>query len=392
MISSLTQVLERHWSTPLAGNTDSGYASIDTVSLRAALEKVPDPRARRGVRYPFSGLLLVLVCAVFSGAQSLTMIAEWARHAARTGNLFSSGRVPSLATIHRLAARIDPVALDDAVSAWVRDQTRDQTRERDRVPVVAVDGKEARGAKNGGGTRVFLMGALDHATGTVIGQESIGEKTNEIPHFATLMDRLGDLCGVIITADALHTQREHATYLHGRGAHYVLTVKENQRALRKRISSQTWSTRPVQHTCREKGHGRTTTWQITVQPAQQWIDFPHAQQTIRLTRDRHDHKTGAKTREHVFAITSLPADQATPEELAGYIRGHWGIENRLHWVRDVTYREDVSQIRTGNGAHVMASVRNLAISIHRLAGAGNIAQALRTAMRDPQIARQLTRL
>lgn len=206
------------------------------------------------------------------------------------------------------------------------------------------------------------------------------------------MGRLGDLSGVIITADALHTQREHADYLHHRGAHYVLTVKENQRALRKRISSQTWSTRPVQHICREKGHGRTTAWQVTTQPAQDWIDFPHAKQTIRLTRDRHDHKTGEKTREHVFAITSLPADQATPEELAGYIRGHWGIENRLHWVRDVTYREDASQIRTGHGAHVMATFRNLAISIHRLAGATNIAKALRTAMRDPQIARQLTGL
>lgn len=165
MISSLTQVLERHSSRPPAGITESGYAAIDTVSLRAALEKVPDPRARRGVRYPFTGLLLTLVCAVFSGAQSLTMIAEWARHAARTGNLFPSGKVPSLATIHRLAAQIDPVALDDAVCAWVRDQTG----ERDTVPVVAVDGKEARGAKNGGGTRVFLMGALDRATGTVIG-------------------------------------------------------------------------------------------------------------------------------------------------------------------------------------------------------------------------------
>lgn len=388
MISSLTQVLERHSSTLPAGTSESGYEAIDTVSLRAALEKVPDPRACRGIRYPFTGLLLILVCAVFSGAQTLTMIGEWARHAAATGNLFPSGKVPSLATIHRVAARIDPVALDAAVSTWVRDQTRERTT----VPVIAVDGKEARGAKNGAGARVFLMGALDHATGTVIGQESIGEKTNEIPHFATLMDRLGDLSGVIVTADALHTQREHAKYLHGRRAHYVLTVKDNQRALRKRISSQTWSTRPVQHTCREKGHGRTTVWQVTTQPAQDWIGFPHAKQTIRLTRDRHDHKTGAKTREHVFAITSLTADQATPEQLAGYIRGHWGIENRLHWVRDVTYREDASQVRTGHGAHVMASVRNLAISIHRLAGATNIAEALRTAMRDPQIARRLTGL
>ena len=107
-------------------------------------------------------------------------------------------------------------------------------------------------------------------------------------------------------------------------------------------------------------------------------------------RDRHDHTTGEKTREHVFAITSLAADQATPEDLERYIRHHWGIENRLRWVRDVTFNEDSSQIRTGNAAHVMATIRHLAISVHRLAGATNIAKALRAAMRNPKIAHQLT--
>ena len=154
-------------------------------------------------------------------------------------------------------------------------------------------------------------------------------------------------------------------------------MKNNQRALRDRISSQTWGGRPIQHACREKGHGRTTTWQATRQRAQEWIGFPHANQTMRLTR------------EHVFVITSLPADQANAEQLADYVRGHWGIENRLHWVRDVTYREDTSQIRTGNAAHVMASIRNLAISIHRLTGATNIAKALRSGIRNPNIAQQL---
>lgn len=110
---------------------------------------------------------------------------------------------------------------------------------------------------------------------------------------------------------------------------------------------------------------------------------------MRLTRDRHDHKTGVKTREHVFVITSLTADQAGPEQLADYVRGHWGIENRLHWVRDVTFDEDRSQVRTGNAAHVMASIRNLAISVHRLAGETNIAKALRAAMRHPEIAYKL---
>jgi len=293
---------------------------------------MPDPRHRRGVRYPFLDLLQIIVCAVISGAQTLTMIAEWAQETATRQGFPPSTRIPSLTTFHRIIAGIDGQALDTVINDWVHTRTRQANAKAGIRPVVAVDGKEVRGAKNAGQGRVFLFAALDHTTGMVIGQESIGEKTNEIPHFAALMGKIGDLDGVIVTADALHTQRGPAEYLHKHRAHYVLTVKNNQRGLRERISSHTWAGRPIQHACQEKGHGRTTTWQATVQPAQQWIGFPHAKQRMRLTRDRHDHQTGARTREHVFVITSLPADQANPEQLADYIRGHWSIENRLHWV------------------------------------------------------------
>ena len=394
MLSSLTDTIGRHLTAGVVLDLEGQAAAQHTaMTLRQALSRMPDPRHRRGVRYPFLDLLQIIVCAVISGAQTLTMIAEWAQEAAAAQGFPQTTRIPSLATFHRVIAGIDGQVLDTVINDWVHARTRQANTTADARQVVAVDGKEVRGAKNGSNARVFLFAALDHATGAVIGQDSIGEKTNEIPHFATLMGKLGELDGAVITADALHTQREHAEYLHKHGAHYVLTVKNNQRGLRDRISSQTWAGRPVQYTCREKGHGRTTTWQATVQPAQDWIDFPHATQTMRLTRDRHDHKTGTRTREHVFVITSLPADQAGPEKLADYIRGHWGIENRLHWVRDVTFDEDRSQIRTGNAAHVMASIRNLAISIHRLTGATNIAKALRAAMRNPKIAGQLiTRL
>lgn len=118
------------------------------------------------------------------------------------------------------------------MTSWVREHVTPRA--------IAIDGEEVRGAKNGAGSRVFLMAALDHDTGTVIGQESIGEKTNEIPHFAMLIDQLGDVTGLIITADALHTQHGHAQLLHERGAHYVFTVKANQKRLRERIASQTW--------------------------------------------------------------------------------------------------------------------------------------------------------
>lgn len=359
-------------------------AGTPPSTLADALAQVPDPRGRRGMRYPLAEVLAVLACAVVAGSRTFTMIAEWALDAAASRPVTASGQVPTLSTIHRIATLVDAASIEKALHAWTRAQVK--------VEAIAIDGKEVRGAKNADGSRVFLMAAITHESGCVIGQEAIGEKTNEIPHFPVLLDQLGDLTDTIITADALHTQHDHAHTLHARGAHYVFTVKRNQPGLHDRIASQTWARLPIQHTIREKAHGRITTWAITCQTAQPWIGFPHAAQTIRLTRDRVDLRTGETSREHVYAITSLNPRDAPPARLAALIRGHWTIENRLHWVRDVTYDEDRSQIRTGNAPRLMATLRNLAISIHRLAGATNIAAATRTAMRNPEHTRQLTGL
>lgn len=381
MPSSPLDLLERHLETTAEPGTE------ELTSLRQALSAVPDPRARRGVRYPFTDLLLVFVAAVLCGAKSLTMITEWAARAHRTRPLFDSGRVPSLTTIHRLIATIDPVALDTAIGLWISTRTPNTG-----LRAIAVDGKEVRGAKKASGQKIFLMAALDHHAGTVLAQEAIDMKTNEIPHLPMLLDRLGDLDGTVITADALHTQTRQAQAITARGGHYVFTVKANQPRLRDRIASQGWSKRQPGYQRREKAHGRTSTWSVTTQPSQDWIGFPHAVQTARIIRSRAEHGSGEKTAEQVFVITSLPPEVAGPAELAELIRGHWGIENRLHWVRDTAYGEDASQVRTGRGAHVMATLRNLAVSTLRIAGCTNITAALRSLDHDPETVRRLTGL
>jgi len=383
MPSSPTGLLSRYFEH------DREVSGLELPSLRQALSAIPDPRAMRGVRYPFTDLLLVFVAAVLSGARSLTMITEWAARAHRDRALFGYGRAPSLATIHRIAVLVDPVALDAAVAGWTTART---TMPDTALPAVAVDGKEVRGSKHANGERVFLMAALDHDTSIVLAQEAIGVKTNEIPHLPVLLDRLGNLEGKVITADALHTLAVQAKAIVARGGHYVFTVKANQRALRDRIASQGWSHRTPGYRAREKAHGRTSTWEAAVQPAQDWIKFPHACQTMRIIRGRAEHETGQKTGEQVYVITSLPPELAGAKELANLIRGHWGIENRLHWVRDTSYREDASQVRTGNAAHVMASLRNLAINILRLAGHTNISATLRALDHEPETVRQLTGL
>jgi predicted transposase YbfD/YdcC len=224
----------------------------------------------------------------------------------------------------------------------------------------------------------MVMACLDHHTGVVLGQVEIDEKSNEIPQFATLLDTVEDLTDVVVTADALHAQRGHAEYLHKRGAHYALTVKGNQKTLRDQLAGLPWSEVPVGHRETDDSHGRRVTRTYKVVTIAAGIVFPHAVQAVRITRTR-TRKGSAKraTTETMYAVTSLTAEQAQPAELASYIRGHWHVENKLHWVRDVTMGEDLSRVRTGGGPRMMASLRNLAISLLRLAGHTNIAKALR---------------
>jgi predicted transposase YbfD/YdcC len=192
-----------------------------------------------------------------------------------------------------------------------------------------------------------------------------------------------NLTGVVITADALHTQREHVEYLHARGAHWVLSVKGNQPRLRRQLAELPWRQVEADHRSVETSHGRREIRTLKVVTIAAGILFPHAAQAIQLTRKTHPADRMGKWRtETVYAITDLRPHQAHPHELATWIRGHWEIENALHWVRDVTFAEDLSQVRTGAGPQVMASLRNLVISLHRLAGATNIAAALRHHARD----------
>ena len=269
---------------------------------------------------------------------------------------------------------LDADALDDRLGAWAAARASPPSTGRRRV---AVDGKTLRGSATTDQPGRHLLTALDHAHGVVLGQVEVATKTNEIPMFRRLLDRI-DIAGAIITADALHAQRAHADYLlDQRRAHYVLTVKRNQPHLHAQLSALPWRQVPVAHEARERGHGRAEWRTVKLTAVVAGLGFPHAAQAIQIIRRRRPLGDKKWSTETVYAITSLTATQASPTELAQVIRGHWGIEDRLHWVRDVTYDEDRSQVRTANGPRVMASLRNAAITALRLTGATNIAAALR---------------
>ena len=186
--------------------------------------------------------------------------------------------------------------------------------------VIAVDGKTLRGPASGGDPGDHLLAALDHAHGAVLGQVEVGAKTNEIPMFPS--------CWAAWTSPARSsppmrcTQRGHATYLAGRGAHFLLTVKRNQPGLFAQLAALPWRQVPVAHDARERGHGRDERRTLKVTAVAAGLAFPHAAQAIQIVRRRK--LTGKKkwSRETVYAVTSLTATQASPAELAAIIRGH----------------------------------------------------------------------
>lgn len=347
--------------------------------LLQVLARVADPRARRGVRHRLETILRVAVCAVLAGARSYVAIAEWAADAdeATRVELGVDGSPPSESTIRRVLQRLDADGFDEHLGVWAQHATTP----RAGVRCVAVDGKTLRGS---GGTRParHLLAAFDHATGVVLGQVDVPADTSEISLFPTLLDRL-DVSGVVVTADALHTQRSHAQYLAARGGHYVVTVKANQPGLHGQLRSLPWSDVPIGHTTADRAHGRVERRVYKIVTVTAGLVFPHAAQAIQVTRRRRSLSGKKWQTQTVYAVTSLTATQTAPARLAELIRGHWSIEDRLHWVRDVVYDEDHSQIRTGNGPRIMACLRNLAITILRLTGTTNIAAALRHHARQP---------
>ena len=348
--------------------------------LLTALETVTDPRDRRGVRYPLASILALAVTATIAGARSFAAIGQWAaattcEHLAAFG--LAGTAAPDESTLRKLFARLDADALDTALGMWMWTRTFVAGQRR----VIALDGKTVRGARRRpDGTAPHLVAAFDHSAGAVLGQICVQEKSNEIPAARTLLAQM-DLDGTVVTMDAMHTQTDTATLVTGAGGDYVFTVKGNMPTLHAMLKTLPWKGIPaVRTTVRDRGRTITRTIKVVAAPA--WVEFPGAAQVAQLRRTVTN-KDGKRTVEVVYLITSADCIAASPQVLASWVQGHWAIENRLHWVRDVTFGEDLSQVRTGQAPRIMATCRNIAVGLLRLAGWDNIAAGLRHHARHP---------
>jgi predicted transposase YbfD/YdcC len=245
-------------------------------------------------------------------------------------------------------ARLDAEALAAVIGAWLAD--RDHPGQQQRRRAVAVDGKTLRSASGAQGRQVHLRAAMDQATRAVLAQRQVDGAPGEVPAFQLLLADL-DLAGVVVTADALQTHREAAEFLvTGKQAYRLFVVKANQPTLLDRCARLPWHRIPVLDRTRDRGHGRVelrTLKAVTVHH----FGFPHTAQVIQVTRKTRQLRTRRWRTVTVYAITSLTFAQASPARLADYLRGHWAIENGLHYLRDTTFAEDGSELRTGAGPH-----------------------------------------
>ncbi|THA33852.1 ISAs1 family transposase [Streptomyces sp. A1277] len=347
---------------------------------------MPDPRARRGIRYPWAALLTAAAAAVLAGAASVTAIGEWVADAPqrilallgfRPDPLTGLVHPPHATTVRLVLASADGDALDRAIGDFL--QERKAPAPSSGRKVIAVDGKTLRGTRTANRPATALIAAMTHS-GEVLAQRQIDGKSNEIPAFVPLLNGI-DLTDALITADALHTQHDHAAYLHERGAHCLAVVKRNHPGLHERIRRHPWREIRLDHAERARAHHRNEIRRLKT-AASAHIDYPHARQALQVVRWRRDLGTGKLTIERIYLVTSLPPGAADGSELAAWIRGHWRIENQLDHVRDRTFHADASHIRTRHLPRVMAGPRNLAIGVHRQDGHTNIAAALRRTARD----------
>lgn len=402
------------------------------VALRAAegaplpecFARVPEPRSPQGLRHRLPVVLTLCAGAVVAGRSTLAEVTTWVEHApapllAAVGAwrhpVTGAYHAPSADTVVRVLALLDARLLAREVGAFLSGRAR-RARTlatttvgtgpvavaagggRPARRVVSLDGKALRGAVGADGYARFLFAAYDHG-GVVLAEHEIAGKSSEVSEVAPLLrelDAYDPLDGAVLVADALHTVKAHAELIVGElGAHFVFTAKDNTPALAHACrQTSDWTKARAGDVEESRGHGRHERREIRLAEATDDVRArqPHARtvaqirryvtRTVTKGKGRHRTTRKLKTMVIVYVVTSLSLGEVTAAELAGYVRGHWRIENQLHWVRDVTFREDASKVRTGSLPRIMATLRNLAISLIRLACYTRIGPTIREIQYD----------
>jgi predicted transposase YbfD/YdcC len=354
--------------------------------LLEILAEIPDFRKAKGKRHPLSAILALSCVAVMCGCRGYRAIAEWGRNydSKFTEALgFTHAKTPCASTLHTIFGNVAVKLVEKKLGEWAESILGSSQEEEGTPEGMSIDGKTLRGSLNQDSSITHLLSAVSHKLGLTVAQCSVDSKTNEI---GTIDEVLQDIVleGRIFTTDAMHTQRKTCQTIVDGGGDYVMIVKDNQHNLLDDVKTTFHG--PFSHMLRKSsdhsidyGHGRIEERHLTVSDElPHYLDWPEVKQVFMVIRNTSFKKAGKKSRnETVYGITSLSPQQADASQLQHLVRCHWHIENRSHWVRDVTFGEDHSQVRCGNIPQVMAAFRNTAIGLMRWLGHENIAAACR---------------
>jgi predicted transposase YbfD/YdcC len=365
------------------------WDDAEIARLRGFLGAVEDLRGRQGRVYPLEYLAALPLLAGMAGDGELDAAAEWAATApeqllVKLGAPLDRERKPrrpDAGTIRRGLMGCDQGQYDDALCAWQGARARALRPGMRRH--LRIDGKAVRGAAPPGGRAPMLLSGI-WDDGTTAAQLPVDTKTNEIPVFRDLLDKVParDLKDAVITADQMHTQRKHARKIHVAGGFFVFTIGENQPKLFAAADALPWKSLAADAWTIDRGHGRVDARTIKTLPPTPEINklFPHAEQVFLVERYSYGLDGELLSAVAVLGITSLPTGQADAADLLAYLRGHWSIEMH-HYVRDVVLGEDAS--RTRSAYRAMAAIRNTVTGILHLHQIPNIAAQLRACHRDP---------
>lgn len=389
-------------STTTGKRQPSGFV-FELGSLYNHFSKIKDTRKPKGLRYSLATILTLMVLAKLCGQDRPSGIAEWAQNRAEIlaqALQLKRDRMPHHSTYRRILEDVISIhELEAMASQFLKSRPK-----AGRSAVVVIDGKTLRGTIPSATERgVHLLAAYLPAEKLVLAQVEVEGKENEIAAAPRLLAGL-DLARKIVVADAMHTQRQISMQIFLAGGDYVWLVKENQPRLRWDLEKMFEPQKPIPglgnppddfRTALKigKGHGRLEERRITVSSLlKDYVDWPYLEQVFKLDRRFLYLKTGEIKEETVYGITSLPKEKANPEKLLEIVRSEWGIENGLHYCRDVTFQEDHIRSTRGKAGHAMAVLNNLIIGLLAFKGFDNFARARRWFDAHPQQALDLIRL
>jgi len=365
-----------------------GELVFDLRSLYVYLSRLKDRRKARGVRYPLVDALTLMTLAKLGGEDGPRGMAEWLQERAEElVDLLKLSRasMPHPVTISRILGQaVDAEEFEQVLAAYF-----DQAAQASQTVLVAIDGKVLRGTIDSTNPQgLHLLAAYLPEEGLVLMQVQVETKTNEITTAPQVVAGL-DLRNKVLIGDALHTQRALSIQIVTAGGDYLWTVKANQPDTLATIAhlfepepvSPGFAPTPTdfkQVTTVNKGHGRIECRTLTSSSMlKDYLTWPYVEQVFKLDRRFLNLKTGQVMQETCYGLTSLTAAEADPARLLALLRGYWGIENGLHYRRDVTFKEDHCRLKIGHAARTMATLNNLVLGLIRRQGYTNAPQARR---------------